>query len=267
MSTTQVEGGQAQGAGEDSSLVLPGRGLRAGAGWDWIARGWSFFTRGALMWIVSIVLVFVVAIVVSLVPIVGSLAFQLMQAVIAGGFMFACRALEQGGEFEIEHLLAGFQRRFASLLVVGVLLLVGWIVIFLVFAMFAGFSMLPALLVGDPDAAMQSLMASAGTLMVGTLVALGLTVPLLAAYWFAPALVMLHDMAPVAAMKASFFACFRNFLPFLVYGLVMGVLAMVAAIPFGLGFLAWLPVAIASTYVAYRQIFTKDPQPPAPGAA
>ena len=59
-------------------------------------------------------------------------------------------------------------------------------------------------------------------------------------------------------MKESFFACFRNFVPFLLYGIVMSVAAVLAMIPFGLGFLVWVPVAIASTYVGYRQIFTED---------
>ena len=54
----------------------------------------------------------------------------------------------------------------------------------------------------------------------------------------------------------SFFACFRNFVPFLIYGIVMCVLAVIAAIPFGLGMLVWIPLMIASSYVAYRQIFT-----------
>ncbi len=31
----------------------------------------------------------------------------------------------------------------------------------------------------------------------------------------------MHGVKPVAAMKASFMACIRNFVPFLVYGIVM----------------------------------------------
>jgi uncharacterized membrane protein len=264
MSATELQGTPPEAVDEGLELVLPGRAARAGAGWDWVVQGWRLFTRAPLMWIVSIVALFVVAIVVSLVPIVGTLAFQLLQAVFTGGYVFACRSLERGGDFEIEHLLAGFQRRFVSLLVVGVLLLVGWVAIFMVFAMFAGFSLFAAFASGDPDMALGALAASAGTLMLGVLVMLALMVPLLAAYWFAPALVMMHDVPPVTAMKESFFACFRNFGAFLVYGLVMLVGAILAAIPFGLGFLVWVPLAIASTYVAYRQIFTTDKSPPLP---
>jgi len=242
----------------DLRLVLPGRGLDAGAGWSWIVKGWELFTRAPLMWIVALIIIFVIAAAVSLLPIIGQILFQLVQAVIAGGLMVACRALEKGGEFELEHLFAGFSKRFVPLLMVGVFMLVGWILIFLVFLAFVGVGLLGAFMTGDPELAISSGAASLGSILVGSLVMMALMVPLMAAYWFAPALVMMHDVKPFAAMKASFFACFKNFIPFLVYGLVMTVAAIVAIIPCGLGFLVWVPVAIASTYVAYRQIFTDD---------
>lgn len=266
MSAIEVRNTAAGDADPGLELVLPGRRRPAGAGWDWVVQGWRLFARAPLMWVIAIVVLFLAAVVLGLVPFLGQLAFQLLQAVIAGGFVAACRALERGEEFEIEHLLAGFRRRFVNLLIVGLLLLLGWVAIVLVFAMFAGASMLTAYLTGGTEEALTALAASTGTLLLGGLVTLALTVPLFAAYWFAPALVMMHDLPPVAAMKESFFACFRNFVPFLVYGLVMLVGALVAAIPFGLGFLVWIPVAIASTYAAYREIFTEEAAPAPPPA-
>ena len=243
---------------EGLELTLPGRVNPPGAGWEWIASGWGLFTRAPLMWIGSIVIVFIIAIVISIIPLIGSLIFQLLQGVFIGGFMVACRALEKGGDFELEHLFAGFTRRLVPLLVVDLLFLAGSIVILLICAVPVGFSILSAVMAGDSDAALGAVMASAGLLMLSGLVALGLLVPLMAAYWFAPTLVMLHDMKPLAAMKASFFACFRNFVPFLVYGLVMFVGMILAVLPMGLGLIVWIPVAIASTYVAYRMIFTDE---------
>jgi hypothetical protein len=38
--------------------------------------------------------------------------------------------------------------------------------------------------------------------------------------WFAPALVVLHGAKPIDAMKTSFVATWRNWVPFLVYGLI-----------------------------------------------
>jgi uncharacterized membrane protein len=241
----------------DLELVLPGKSRPAGAGMDWIKEGWSLFTRAPLMWIVSLILIFVVAVVVSLIPFIGTLIFQVLQPVIAGGYMVGCRSLEKNGEFEIEHLTAGFSKRFGPLAIVGLIYLVGWIVVMVITFVIAGMSLIPVFMEGDTNAALAKLMASAGLVMLAVLVMLALMVPLLAAYWFAPALVMMHDMKPLDAMKASFSACFRNFVPFLVWGIVMTIGAIVAVIPFGLGLIVWLPVAIASTYVAYRDIFTE----------
>jgi uncharacterized membrane protein len=259
MSTTEAK--PAEAFDEGLRLVLPGRGLPAGAGWDWVARGWKLFVAAPLMWVVSIVVLFVLAIVMAFVPIIGSIAFQMLQAVFAGGFVVACRSLERGGEFELEHLFAGFSKRFVPLLVVGLVFMLAVLGLLLVVFAFAGLSILGAIMSGDSDAIAAAAMGSAIVAMLASLVVLAALVPMLAAYWFAPALVMMHDMAPIAAMKASFFACFRNFVPFLLYGLVMLVGMIVAMIPFGLGMLVWVPVAIASTYVAYRQVFTDEAAP------
>ena len=258
MSATQSAASTDEAPGAGLELILPGKREEVGDGWTWIAQGWTLFAKAPLMWVISMVIVFVVMIAVSLVPMIGSLVFQVLQAVIAGGFVVACRSLEKGDDFDLEHLFAGFKKRFAPLAIVGLLLLAGWVGIILVFGVFVGFSVLGAFLTGDPEAMMASMMASIGVIMLGTLVAVGLSVPLMAAYWFAPALVMMHDMKPVEAMKASFFGCFRNFVPFILYGLIMLVAAIVAVIPFGLGMLVWMPLALTSTYVAYRRIFTEE---------
>jgi uncharacterized membrane protein len=243
------------------TLVIPPRSLPAGEGWTWIASGWRLFTRAPLMWILSLLIVLVAAVVMNFVPILGGIAFQVLNAVIAAGFTVACRSLEQGGEFELEHLFAGFKIRFGSLVIVGLLFLAGSIAIFLVFAAFLGFTILGAVLTGDSQAIVATVMKSFFGLALGGLVALALWVPLIAAFWFAPALVVMHDVRPLEAMKQSFIGSFRNFMPFLVYSIVMLVFAVIAAIPFGLGYLAWVPLAIASTYAAYRAIFTADAAP------
>jgi len=93
------------------------------------------------------------------------------------------------------------------------------------------------------------------------LVALALQLPLVAAYWYAPALVVMHDVKPLAAMKESLLACIRNFFTLVVYSIVMLVAMFIAIIPFGLGMIVWVPLAITSTYVSYRQIFTEDVRP------
>lgn len=243
---------------DEPKLVLPGRIEPAGAGWTWIAEGWGLFAKSPVMWIIALILLVIIAIALAFIPLLGQIAYQLLTPVFSAGLVVACRSLETGGEFELEHIFAGFKRHFGSLVIVGLLTMLGWIAIFLVFAMFAGFGLLAAMLTGSPDNMMVAAGASATTILLGILIGLALAVPLVAAYWFAPALVVMHGMQPIAAMKASFFGCLRNFVPFLVYGIILTIFALLAVIPLGLGLLVWAPVAIASAYASYRRIYTED---------
>ncbi len=94
---------------------------------------------------------------------------------------------------------------------------------------------------------------------VGAVLALLLTlllgVPLMMAFWFAPALVALRNDEPLAAMKASFGACLSNMLPMLVYSVLGLVLAIAATLPFALGWLVLAPMFAGSVYASYKDIF------------
>jgi uncharacterized membrane protein len=60
---------------------------------------------------------------------------------------------------------------------------------------------------------------------------------------------------PAEAMKNSFVACLKNIIPFLIYSVILLVLAIVASIPVMLGFLVLGPVIVGSLYASYRDIF------------
>jgi uncharacterized membrane protein len=254
---------------DELRLVLPGRGNPARAGWTWVVEGWRLFRKAPLMWFLAMVLLFVAAIVLSLVPIVGTVVFNVLSPVIGAGFVAACRSLETGGDFELEHLLAGFKSsRFKNLAIVGVLFVLGELLLLLVFAGFVGFSVAAAIATGDTNDIVAAASASSMTILLGMLVCAALFVPMVAAYWFAPPLVFMHGLGPVEAMKQSFLACIRNLVAFLVYGLVflgLGVLVLVPAIVPILGWLASLVglvglviLTMTSTYAAYRSIFTEE---------
>jgi uncharacterized membrane protein len=121
----------------------------------------------------------------------------------------------------------------------------------LLLGVFFGFGLVAGALTGRPP------VAEMATLGLVFLLFFALVVPLLMAIWFAPALVMLHDLKPVDALKASFTGCLKNIPAFLIYGIVGLVLAIVATIPLVLGWLILGPVAIASAYTGYRDIFTQ----------
>jgi uncharacterized membrane protein len=96
-------------------------------------------------------------------------------------------------------------------------------------------------------------------LMIAALLFLAFSLPLVMAVWFAPALVVLRGAEPWAAMKLSFSGCMKNVVPFLLYGLIGIPLAIVASIPLMLGWFIVGPVAIASVYTSYCDIFEDEP--------
>lgn len=275
MSATQPAASP-DGFDEELRLVLPGKRCPAGAGWTWIEGGWRLFMRAPLMWFIALVILFVLGLIMSLLPIIGTLIYNTLSAVLSAGLVVACRSLEKGGEFELDQLFAGFKSpRFMNLLVVGLLFMLGGLAILLVFVAIVGFTLVGAFMGGNVQDVLSVFFASSIVILLGMLVALALMVPLLAAYWFAPALVIMHGVAPLTAMKESLVACFRNLVPFLVYS-VIGLLAIIVfALPSIVPLIGWLAsfvgfvvvliVTITSTYRAYRQIFTEDAAPaPAP---
>jgi uncharacterized membrane protein len=98
-------------------------------------------------------------------------------------------------------------------------------------------------------------MAMLATMGVAMLLMMALLVPLLMTVWLAAPLVMFHEQGTFEAMKGSFMGCLKNILPFLVYGIVMFVLSIVATLPLALGWLVLGPMLVASVYTAYKDIY------------
>lgn len=234
--------------------------VAAGNGLNWWGEGWRLFTLSPMIWIGITVLFVVIMLMVTLIPVLGTFATTLLAPVLAGGVIAGCRAQDQGDELTLAHLFAGFADRLQPLLIVGLLYLVGSFAIVLVVAgalfTVVGVTGIGALLTGDPMQAGFALLASLGLgAMLALLFGLLLGIPLTMAYWFAPALVVLRNDDPVAAMKASFEACLVNVLSMLVYSVLGLVFAIVATIPLGLGWLVLAPVFAGSVYASYKDIF------------
>lgn len=242
---------EAAGAG---GFVADGRAVDAGRGWEWIASGFALFKKQPGMWILIVIVWFVCAFLLALVPFLGGLANMLLSPVIAAGLMLGCRALERDEELDIGYLFAGFKQNTSNLVMLGLLMLVAMIVI-----------MVPAMLIvggagflAGKSGGLAGYAALGMTMLLVVLVIIAVSIPIYMAIWFAPSLVIFHDMKPVEALKTSFFACLKNIVPFLLYGVILLVLTVIAAIPFGLGLLILMPVVIASVYTAYRDIFFEN---------
>ena len=238
-------------ASQAGNFHAEGRSVAAGRGWDWIVEAFALFRKQPGIWILTAVVLGVLFIVISMIPVLGSLANALLFPIFGAGLMLGSRALDQGATLEFAHLFAGFKQKTGDLVLVGVFNLVGWMVITFAVAAAIGGGVFMGMMRGGIEGAGVSI----ASLLIALLLAAGLSVPLYMATWFAPALIVLHDLAPGAALKASFFACLRNWVPFLVYGVVLLLLGLLAAIPVGLGYLVLVPVLVASVYTAYRDIF------------
>jgi uncharacterized membrane protein len=242
----------ADAAAAPRNFVPTGRAVPGARGWTWIAEGFELFRRQPGAWIALVIVALLIFIGLAFIPFLGSIAGMVLAPVFAGGIFVACREEDEGRGLALSHLFAGFRERFGALLSIGFIYLGITIAIALVVGLATGAGMWTLLGSGaDPAAA-----AGAGlTILLAFLIMLALLLPVFMAMWFAPALVMFHEQGPGEAMKASFAACLKNIVPFLLYSVILFLLAIVASIPFGLGWLVLGPVMAASLYTGYRDIF------------
>jgi hypothetical protein len=263
-------------------FISDGQSVPAGRGWEWWRRGFAIFLASPWMWMLVIVVLGGIFLVGA--AIVGGVAVGMMRSspmaffavaglfglamsivypVLTGGLMLGARAVDEGEGLGVGHLFAGFTHSGGRLALIGLFLLVGNLVIQVVVTVLLGAGLSAGMT--NPAA-----MAQQGALLF--LIYLALTVPLAMAFWFAPALVVFHDLSAFDALRSSFLGCLKNLVPFLIYGLVglgLGivialVMGIIVAITRGFGIvlafaliLAIGPIVIGSIYAGYRDIYIR----------
>jgi uncharacterized membrane protein len=207
------------------------------------------------LWIAWAVLLLVIGFVLGLIPIAGQLVSSLIGAFWAGGMLIAAHTLATGGRMRFGQLFAGFGKPVGRLLLLSVVMLVGAAAIIAGTVGVMARPLIAVLIESEPDAERLMALLADPTVQIAALLALALLIPLSMAYWFAPALIALQDMPVGAAMAKSFKGCLKNILPFLLYGLVMTVVAVIATIPLALGWLIAFPALFTSSYASFRDVF------------
>ncbi|MGV6815894.1 MAG: BPSS1780 family membrane protein [Thiotrichales bacterium] len=236
------------------------RSCSASHGYQWIRDGFSFFGKAPLIWILVTIIFLAIMLLIGMVPMV-SLLSPVLGPIFMGGFMLGCRAIDEGRPLQVTHLFSGFDKNTGSLAAVGGLYLAGLFLIMLlaVILIFLGGG-------GEMIAAMSSesvngmavnvsesmLLATSGTALI---VSMLLYIPLIMLIWYAPALIVFHNVPAIKAMRMSFKGALINWVPFLLYGLIGMILVLIGIIPFGLGLLVVMPALIASVYHSYKDIF------------
>ena len=240
--------------------------VTAGGGWGWIVEGWRLFARAPGIWLVIMLIYLGISVVLSFIPFVGTLAYALLSPVLAGGMLYGAAALDRGESLEIGHLFQGFkdQDRMGPLVVLGLISLAAGVLMALVMFVFMG----GGLLLGGaldhtgavvPPESMGGIFVGFGLIVFLIILAISFLVAM--ALFYGVPLVMLAGQHAWPAIQDSIAACWINFLPLLVFGLIYFVLGIVAIIPLGLGFLVLGPVTVGAIYASYREVFQGPARP------
>lgn len=218
---------------------------------SWLREGWATFIANPGVWIGSTVLLMVMLLAIAIVPVFGQIAVNLLLPVFAGGLILMARRHANGEQAEIADLFAGFRHNAGGLVMVGVFYTAGIFgIAFIAFLLVSG-----GILGGVVTGRVAGYGIALGGMMIAALLVFLLSIPVIMATWFAPFLVFLHDMQPMPAMKLSFAAGLRNWLPMVIFGTILGVAMFFATLPAGLGFLLLIPVFSGAVYASYRDIF------------
>ena len=243
---------------QDPQLLPEPRRCGAEAGVVWVKSAFAMFKKNFWLWLGMTLTASLILGLFSAIPILG-IFISLIGIVFMGGLMKAAAAQERGEILTFGYLFSAFETHFKPLLILGGLYFLG---IAAIFAVMIGFLFLFAL-GGTFDSMMIADSMNANAVLMTMLFMLLLSIPMFAlvmTLWFSPPLIVLHDIAPLEAMKKSLQASLRNWLPMLVMSLVFCAIFMILAIfTLGIGMLAAMPMILLMYYTSYRDIWTDQP--------
>jgi uncharacterized membrane protein len=234
-------------------LLAEPRRVPASAPAQWLSTGWSMFKDAPGPWVGMVVVYMLIVVGVSAIPVLG-LFGTILGPILIAGLIVAAERQAQGDRPIVGQLFEGFKRNTGSLAMVGVL----HACLSLVFALVAGVGVLGvvgAAMATGGDGALTGA-ATAGAVLVGLVLVLVLG-PLAFSTMWAPALVILHDLPAVQALKVSITAGLRNWLVLVVFILWGFVLLIPLVLTFGLAGLVIGPVAMIAIWAGYRDIFVR----------
>lgn len=249
-------------------MTLPAsRGLR------WLTEGFAIFRRKPALLSFLVLGYWLAMAVVSAIPLLGQLISFILIPAFSVSLMNACRLIDTNGELPPQVLFSGFHRNLPTLLTLGVVYILASLAILGLSALFDGGLLFRLLVMGEAPTREALSQTSA---FISAQLAILLLIPIVMAFWFAPALAAWHDMPAGKSLFFSLVACARNWRAFLMYSLAVGIIGIfvprVANGLLGAGegvgqllptmitvtiSLVLLPTLYASFYVSYRDIFVR----------
>lgn len=251
------------------------------AGWNWLMQGAQLFrNKPGEMFLFGNTYLFIILFVGILIPFLGAAIVAMVSPALGFGIMLAGKMGQQGLRVSPSVLFNAFapehRRHLNSLIMLGAIYTAAFALIKLFAHLALGAQ--PTVSMEDLQKADPATNAAFMEYMVLYMIFVGLaSIPVLLAFWFAPALVIWHNMKPMQALFSSWVAIWRNKASFFIYG--MGWLVL------GLGFssafvtiftMMGLPAAFASAlnmmcvalvmavtlctfYPTYQAVFEHDP--------
>jgi hypothetical protein len=253
----------------------------AGRGWNWVLTGFALFRKSPVMWAFLVFSYIMLMQLLGMIPVLGWFAATVLIPAFSASFMTVSRELDRGKKIGFALLFSGFRSNLPALLRQGGLYLASALAILALSALVDGGPLLRLMALGakPPASAFEDGSLAAAAALAGTLY-----LPVLAAFWFAPALSAWRDLPALQALFYSLFAALRNWRAFLAYGIAVGLLGLVCSfVLFVLTLLllgenaqkapmlvvlpvmlTYVPIVFGSFYASYRDIF---PQSDAAAAA
>lgn len=247
----------------------------AGKGWNWVLTGFALFRKSPAMWAFLALSYIMLMQILGMIPLIGWFAATVLIPAFSASFMIASRELDQGRKLGFDMLFSGFRSNLPALLRQGGLYLASGLAILGLSALVDGGLLLQLMVFGEkpPVAAFED-----GSLAGAAMLAGALYMPVLAAFWFAPALSAWRGLPALQALFYSFFAAMSNWRAFFSYGLAVMLLSVICS--FCLFVLAllmrallgdksqnafilvmlpvmltYVPTLFASFYASYRDVF------------
>ena len=214
----------------------------------------------------------------GMIPVAGWIAATILIPAFSASFMIVSRELDQGHKLQFKLLFSGFRTNLPALLRQGSLYLASALAILGLSALADSGALWQLMVFGErpPASAFEDGRLAAAAALAGTLY-----LPVLASFWFAPALSTWRNLPALQALFYSLFAALRNWRAFLAYGVALLLLGLICSLALFLlalvvrgllgnksqdalmlvvlpVMLTYVPTLFASFYASYRDIF---PQP------
>jgi hypothetical protein len=245
-------------------------------GMAWLSQAFALFSRKRLPWVLLLLTYYILLRLLLEIPVVGPYAMTVLKPVFAVGLLAAAWTQERGGTPTLGQLFQGFRANLASLLPIGIFFVVGITAAVFASSLVDGGKLLD--LMSNAGALNDEELAASfadGRLELGMMFSALLTIPILIATWWAPALVVFQNAGAGSALGVSLRAALANWRPLAIYafgvffyavvlpGLLTGVLVLLmqeTGLQIAKVLLLFYGICLAATlhisdYVSYRDVF------------